>query len=157
MENGCVVQVGAPRELYRRPLSRFVAEFISSANIFAGHVLARISDDCASVRTETGRELVATYEGTVTAGDLVEVVIHPEDCVIGNAASDQPDSHRVRVIARRYQGTSTRYTLDWAGAAFEIVTLGSEVPLDEGAELTVIVPRERARIIAPSNVTRVAP
>jgi iron(III) transport system ATP-binding protein len=157
MEGGRVVQAGEPRELYRRPASRFVAEFISSANIFAARALARLSDDCASVRTETGRELVATHDGTVAAGELVDIVIHPEDCLIGNGAMGQPDSHQARVISRRYQGTSTRYTLDWGGAAFEIVTLGSEAPLGDGTEVTLTIPRERARIIGRAGVARGAP
>ncbi|MBV9568311.1 MAG: ABC transporter ATP-binding protein, partial [Hyphomicrobiales bacterium] len=140
MENGRVVQAGAPRELYRRPQSRFVAEFISSANIFAGRVAARLADDCASVRTETGRELVATYEGPIAAGDLVDVVIHPEDCRIADGAGAGPDSHQARIISRRYQGTSTRYVLDWAGAPFEIVALGSEAPLEENVRVTLTVP-----------------
>ena len=42
MEGGRVVQAGEPHELYRHPSSRFVAEFISSANIFAGRALASI-------------------------------------------------------------------------------------------------------------------
>ena len=147
MEDGQVVQVGAPRELYRQPKSRFVAEFISSANIFAGRILARLGDDCASVRTETGRELVATHDGNAATGDLVDIVIHPEDCHIGDGASARPDSHHARIVSRRYQGTSTRYALDWAGAPFEVVMLGSQAPLEENANVTLIVPRERARII----------
>jgi iron(III) transport system ATP-binding protein len=152
-----VVQAGEPRELYRRPASRFVAEFISSANIFAARVLARLTEDCASVRTETGRELVATHDGTVAAGDLVDVVIHPEDCRIGDGVGSAADSHPARIISRRYQGTSTRYTLDWAGAAFEIVTLGSEAPRGNGTEVTLTIPRERARIIGRNGLARGAP
>lgn len=157
MEGGRVVQAGEPRELYRRPASRFVAEFISSANIFAARALARLSEDCASVRTETGRELVATHDGTVAAGDLVDVVIHPEDCRIGDGVGSAADSHPARIISRRYQGTSTRYTLDWAGAPFEIVTLGSEAPRGNGTEVTLTIPRERARIIGRNGLARGAP
>jgi ABC-type Fe3+/spermidine/putrescine transport system ATPase subunit len=157
MEGGRVVQTDEPRELYRRPRSRFVAEFISTANIFAARVLARLSDDCASVSTETGRELAATHDGSVTAGDLVDVVIHPEDCLIGHGANRHADSHQARVLSRRYQGTSTRYTLDWAGAAFEVVTLGSETPFAEDEAVSLTIPRERARIIGRSGGPRGAP
>ncbi|MBV8184945.1 MAG: ABC transporter ATP-binding protein [Hyphomicrobiales bacterium] len=157
MESGRVVQVGAPHELYRRPLSRFVAQFISSANIFPGRVLARLSDDCASVRTETGRELAATHDGSVATGDLVDVVIHPEDCLLGERAPDAPDSHHARIVSRRYQGTSTRYTVDWAGTPLEVVALGSEAPLAQDSPVVLTVPRERARIIGRSAIAASAP
>ena len=157
MESGRVVQVGEPRALYRRPMTRFVAEFISSANIFPGRVLARLSEVCASVKTETGRELAATHDGTVATGDIVDVVIHPEDCLLGDGASVAPDGHHARIVSRRYQGTSTRYTVDWAGAPFDVVALGSAAPLAEGAAVMLTVPRERARIIGRSSVARGTP
>jgi ABC-type Fe3+/spermidine/putrescine transport system ATPase subunit len=34
MNEGRIVQVGPPREVYERPASRFVAEFIGEANLF---------------------------------------------------------------------------------------------------------------------------
>jgi putrescine transport system ATP-binding protein len=38
MKDGQIAQVGAPREVYERPASRYVAEFLGEANIFAdGH------------------------------------------------------------------------------------------------------------------------
>jgi iron(III) transport system ATP-binding protein len=171
MEGGKVVQIGEPRELYRRPRTRFIAEFVSTANIFEARVLARISEDTASVRTGTGRELVATHEGAIAVGDLVEVVIHPEDCRLVEAGerhrdarldaarldADRLDGYPARIVACRYQGTSTRYTLDWSGAPFEVVALGSGAPVDEGARITVNVPRERARIIAPVDAERALP
>ncbi|MDJ0272484.1 MAG: ABC transporter ATP-binding protein [Candidatus Caldarchaeum sp.] len=38
MEKGAVIQVGAPEEIYRRPLSRFVADFIGETNLIEGRV-----------------------------------------------------------------------------------------------------------------------
>ena len=40
MSAGKVEQVGTPREIYQRPASRFVAEFIGLTNIFAGSIEA---------------------------------------------------------------------------------------------------------------------
>ena len=36
MGNGEIAQIGAPREIYRRPATRFVAEFVGRNNIFEG-------------------------------------------------------------------------------------------------------------------------
>jgi putative spermidine/putrescine transport system ATP-binding protein len=38
MNKGKVEQVGAPEEIYERPVNRFVAEFIGSCNVFEGEV-----------------------------------------------------------------------------------------------------------------------
>jgi iron(III) transport system ATP-binding protein len=157
MEGGKVVQIGEPHELYRSPRSRFVAEFISTANIFEARVLARVSETAASIGTGTGRELVVSHDGAFAAGDRVDVVIHPEDCLIAEAGCPSLDSYPARIVARRYQGTSTRYTLDWAGAPFEVVALGSGAPARDGAEITLTIPRDRARIIPAESARRGSP
>ena len=38
MSRGVVEQVGAPREVYRNPANRFVAEFVGTNNIISGSV-----------------------------------------------------------------------------------------------------------------------
>ena len=38
MDAGCIVQVGEPHEIYEHPISRFVADFIGSVNMFEGRV-----------------------------------------------------------------------------------------------------------------------
>ena len=39
MEKGRIRQIGAPQEIYDRPVSRYVAQFIGSANIFPARIL----------------------------------------------------------------------------------------------------------------------
>jgi putrescine transport system ATP-binding protein len=39
MNHGEIVQVGAPRQIYEFPQSRFVADFIGSVNLFDGHLI----------------------------------------------------------------------------------------------------------------------
>src|SRR5208282_5378183 len=82
MEGGRVVQVGASTELYRRPNTRFVAEFIASANILEGAVVGLLGPSTARVKADQGPELSASFDRPVATGERVAVVIHPEDCVI---------------------------------------------------------------------------
>lgn len=49
MNNGRIEQAGTPAEVYEHPVSRFVAQFLGSANLFAAE---RLADDL--VRTELG-------------------------------------------------------------------------------------------------------
>jgi ABC-type Fe3+/spermidine/putrescine transport system ATPase subunit len=43
MNDGAVEQLGTPAEIYRRPLSRFVADFIGDSNFFAATVKGRVA------------------------------------------------------------------------------------------------------------------
>jgi putrescine transport system ATP-binding protein len=57
MDRGHLVQVGAPAELYERPNSRWVADFVGDVNLFEG----RVGDDRLSVEgTAAGRLRLAT-------------------------------------------------------------------------------------------------
>ena len=53
LDGGKIAQVGAPREVYRRPASRLVADFIGETNFLAGEIL-EVDDDKARVRTPHG-------------------------------------------------------------------------------------------------------
>src|SRR5207248_1534728 len=41
MNQGRLVQTGAPAEIYERPASRFVADYVGEVNLFQGHLAAR--------------------------------------------------------------------------------------------------------------------
>ena len=59
MDSGNVVQLGKPKEIYEKPATKFVADFIGTTNFIAGEIL-RVSADnhTAVMRTEFNRELV---------------------------------------------------------------------------------------------------
>lgn len=58
MHDGTIAQEGPPREVYERPNSRYVAEFIGTTNFLPGTVLTQAAD---------GKELqVETYAGVVS-------------------------------------------------------------------------------------------
>ena len=71
--NGRLAQIGTPLDVYDRPASRFVAEFIGDSNIFAGTIdpAHRDSVDLAGI----GKVHVAT---AVTPQGQVDLVIRPE-------------------------------------------------------------------------------
>jgi iron(III) transport system ATP-binding protein len=79
LENGRIQQVGTPREIYRRPHSRLVADFIGETDIFSGKVRAAV-DGKAEVSTDIG-----IFSGTVCTpgwqpknGDAALVSVRPE-------------------------------------------------------------------------------
>jgi iron(III) transport system ATP-binding protein len=75
MDGGRVEQVGPPREVYDRPSSTFVADFIGSSNLLRGTVVSR-DDGRVEVRT-AGGTLGAAGTGLDGAREVV-VVLRPE-------------------------------------------------------------------------------
>ena len=71
---GRIVQVGTPRDIYRRPSSRFVADFVGSSNVLPPEFVATVAGEpkWASLRPETIR--IATdggHEATVVASNFL--------------------------------------------------------------------------------------
>jgi iron(III) transport system ATP-binding protein len=82
MEAGRIVALGSPREVYGAPATRFVADFVGSANIVRGRVLpgAR-ADGTAEVETACGMLRCRLQDGA-RSGDTVEVLIRPESVAL---------------------------------------------------------------------------
>jgi spermidine/putrescine ABC transporter ATP-binding subunit len=77
MENGRIVQTGAPSEIYERPQSHFVSDFIGMMNALRGTVSAR-----QRVRLQGGQEVpVPNLEGAA-AGASVELMLRPEKVLL---------------------------------------------------------------------------
>jgi ABC-type Fe3+/spermidine/putrescine transport system ATPase subunit len=84
LHQGRLEQVGTPAEIYERPLSRYVAEFMGGANILAAEVKQPGPDAVLEV---PGIGLVQA-RGTV-AGSAVHMALRPERLRLGAAAVNQ--------------------------------------------------------------------
>jgi putative spermidine/putrescine transport system ATP-binding protein/spermidine/putrescine transport system ATP-binding protein len=106
MRNGRLEQVGAPREIYERPRTEFVAGFLGASNFFDGRVVGR-RDGVAEIDVR-GWRVQARDEGAA-AGESVRIAVRPERTWIGNPGQFA-QAARVREII--YRGQSTHYYLD---------------------------------------------
>ena len=85
MESGKVLQVGTPKEMYRRPINSQVARFIGDSNFISGK-LVELKSQSAVVETAIG-----LFEGVISdaqkmpVGSSVLVSIRPEAWSIGEA------------------------------------------------------------------------
>ncbi|MEZ5796534.1 MAG: ABC transporter ATP-binding protein [Paracoccaceae bacterium] len=77
MRAGRIEQIGTPREIYRRPGNRFVAEFIGETNLFPV-TIDRVEAGRAVGRTAEGLEFLLPA-GTARAGDRALAVLRPAD------------------------------------------------------------------------------
>ena len=77
MQMGKVAQIGTPREVYRQPLTRFVADFIGEINLISGEIKSVESDEVVAATDVGDIRGQAGYEG-IQVGDRVLCAIRPE-------------------------------------------------------------------------------
>jgi spermidine/putrescine transport system ATP-binding protein len=116
MNNGVVEQLGAPAEIYERPATRFVADFIGTSNLVRGVVGAAAGRLWKVEVADGSTALVAELPGTVTTGSHIHLTVRPEKIHIG---TDQPEGDVSRVpgtVAETvYTGAATQYQVDIGG------------------------------------------
>ena len=130
MNLGVIEQLGTPYEIYRRPSSRFVADFIGDANFLD----VMIEDDLATLSdgTRVG-SAGAAVNGPAT------LMVRPESLHVG-AADGAPDgSVRGRTLQSSFLGTRTRVAVETACSPVPvIVALHGEDPRTVPAEDTEV-------------------
>jgi iron(III) transport system ATP-binding protein len=83
MHSGVLQQCGAPREVYRRPANRLVADFIGETNVIEGTVMS-VDGQKVQVTTPLGKVFgVATNGQSPDTGAQVAVSVRPEGIGLG--------------------------------------------------------------------------
>jgi spermidine/putrescine transport system ATP-binding protein len=119
MNGGKIEQLGAPREVYERPRTRFVAGFIGTSNLLSGTVRS-IEGTTAVLEAGSNESLIVNDAVSVGArvGEVLDLTVRPEKIVL---SSDVPPAGlcalRGRVTEVVYLGTSTQYAIHTAGGA----------------------------------------
>lgn len=85
MSRGKVEQIGAPKDIYRHPANRFVAEFIGNVNIFRG-VVEAVSSNIATVMTPLGCIEVSIGSVPVEVGVESDFFVNADQMSVGAAA-----------------------------------------------------------------------
>jgi thiamine transport system ATP-binding protein len=106
---GRVEQIGEPQTLYRRPESRFVADFIGENNVFDGTVTESASRPESTGTTVQLRDETFDIAADDIAGDVTF-------CVRPGAFDPREDRNRIsgRVLDSEFLGETTRVRLSWA-------------------------------------------
>jgi putrescine transport system ATP-binding protein len=109
MRAGRVEQVGAPAEIYERPATRFVAEFVGDINLIEGRALG-VEAGKARIDTAFG---VLSARGGRPAGARVTLAIRPERLTLGEAAG--AGAVEAKVVDATYLGGRTLLRLAGPG------------------------------------------
>ncbi|OIQ26342.1 spermidine/putrescine ABC transporter ATP-binding protein PotA [uncultured Vibrio sp.] len=103
MKDGVIEQDGTPRQIYEEPKNLFVAEFIGEINIFKALVTSRIDDERIAVDIE-GSSSIVHYAKAVNPGDLLSVLLRPEDLRVKELKDAENSGIVGHVIDRTYKG-----------------------------------------------------
>jgi putrescine transport system ATP-binding protein len=83
MNQGKLMQVSTPGEIYEAPQSRYVAQFIGEVNILEGRVAAVNDDRTIDIDGTTGARFRAQHCDGVAVGQQVWLSVRPEKIKIG--------------------------------------------------------------------------
>ena len=118
MNHGVIMQAGPPKELYRFPANRFVADFIGVASFFD----VTPGESAGQWRMPDGTPV--RIDGPAPSGSRVEAVLRPEFVTLApsGAPVDDPAVTRLagRIVERHYLGPVTEYLVEAAGARLKV-------------------------------------
>jgi iron(III) transport system ATP-binding protein len=130
MRDGKLEQWDAPYELYHRPASRFVADFIGQGVFIAGEIV-----ETGAVKTELGIMRVNGPDH-LRAGTPVDLLLRPDDVI-----HDDSSEFQAEVCQRAFRGAEFLYTLQ----------------LPSGARLLSLVPSHHNHAVGEKIGIRIEP
>jgi ABC-type Fe3+/spermidine/putrescine transport system ATPase subunit len=101
MSNGRIQQIGTPSEIYYKPHSRFVADFIGESNFFP------VRTGAQGVRLADGRAVPCTQNGW-NGGTEAALMVRPESVQVHAPADAPPGALRGRIVQTSFLGSQSR-------------------------------------------------
>ena len=115
MRNGVIEQDGSPTDIYARPRTAFVAEFMGKANILKARIL-RVEGKQARARIAGGDIVLPLEDMSPAPGDEIDCVIRPEQITL--SADGALTAEIQRVV---FQGGYAEYLVNLDGQRCSIV------------------------------------
>ncbi|BCM18733.1 ABC transporter ATP-binding protein [Mesorhizobium sp. J8] len=110
MNAGSAEQIGTPEEVYERPATAFVADFLGKANMLSGTVSR--SDGPILVALASGQTVNVQAPKPLAQGSAVTVVVRPQKLSVGGASANRLPG---RIVSASYLGGSAIYEVDIGG------------------------------------------
>ncbi len=150
MNHGVIDQVGTPEEIYRRPATPFVADFVGTMNFLDGVMRApgRVALGAA--------EIVADATDGLAAGAPVRMCLRPEDIQVRGIGPETKNKIAATIKDIEFLGSFCRAVLaldDLPGAEVQAdfsINLMRDFGLTPGRQLEIAFPRDRLRIFSRS-------
>jgi iron(III) transport system ATP-binding protein len=140
MENGKLMQMSPPVELYNKPENLFVANFTGVSNLLKGEVVS------GAVKFPSGEMLRIAQPLAGQTGDSVLVAVRPENISLraNGEAADSVNSFAGRVIEGHFHGTQTTYAVETLGHRLEAIELGTVPRFTAQDQIRVVIPPDHS-------------
>lgn len=156
MDQGRIVQVGKPMDVYRNPANTFVASFLGSPpmNIANGRVSA--NGEVARVTALGGEFDITGFSSdglsTVAGGDIL-FGVRPEDIYLDPAESNAADfaSVRVEIVAVEPLGAETILVMSTAGENEIMARVGRDTQVKAGEVRDAYIDLSSAHLFEPAT------
>jgi spermidine/putrescine transport system ATP-binding protein len=150
MSQGKLLQVGTAQEIYERPQSRFVADFIGETNYLDGSVLL-LDEPYVQVELVSGGRVWVTSGPSVRVNDKVHVAVRPEKVTFRSEDdANNPTAPLGTVIDHIYIGSDTVYVVKLADgselrARNQNLNTFESSYLEKGSKVILGWPKESSR------------
>ena len=115
LRDGRVEQRGAPNELYERPATRFVADFLGKSNFISGKVGA-VGSDSFRYSVENLELVQSGRPESAGTGDRVLVALRPEKIMVMSTRLDCDNALAGTIAALNYHGTNYQLQVETVAA-----------------------------------------
>ncbi len=137
LQDGRVEQLGTPDEIYRAPRSRYVAEFIGSAN-FVNAKVSAIDGDLVRVEAVEGDAFASVGSASeVAVGDDVAIMFRPQDAELVAGTSAAENRWPGVIHTAKFLGAHWQYHVSIGDRLIQVWS-SSRVPLSEGDEVQIV-------------------
>ncbi|WP_425043344.1 ABC transporter ATP-binding protein [Primorskyibacter sp. S87] len=104
MSQGDIAQVGTPKDIYRAPANRFVAEFVGRNNILTGKV-EEAGAEFARISTPVGSFRVKAPDFVLGTGEDRSFVVSADLVALGLGEPEGPNSVQAKLISEEFIGS----------------------------------------------------
>ena len=133
LRNGKIEQIDSPNDIYDKPNSLYVAEFIGDTNIISSMV-EKIDEDKKLIYLDGN--MIANLNGVYNICDKVDIVLRPENIKISSTLKKQ--NSLVGVVKELiYDGSSTKLIFKINGKMIKVVVFGNDKKYEVGQELNL--------------------
>jgi spermidine/putrescine ABC transporter ATP-binding subunit len=145
MNRGRIEQLGPPREIYERPATRFVADFIGASSVLSGRA---VGGDRVTLGPGVVVRVTASRE--IEAGASVDLAVRPERVALAAGGPEASDNVLAgRVVRLTYLGAQTEVGVELPGGqrVLALVTEPVPLPLTLGQGVRVVVPADAFMVL----------
>ena len=153
MNHGAIEQVGTPMEVYERPATPFVADFVGKVNVLRAQALGGNRFRVGEIDLQCD-----ACEAAFAPGEAVNLYMRPEDRVAEHLLPDTPNRLRVRVTKVEFLGglcvaevTADALCGQALGLNFSLNQL-HDLDIREGNHLDIALRANRIRAFAAPKV-----